>query len=198
MELLPPQIYNLLGAAFIGLLLFVLFLNVFGLPANWLILGVAGLWQWLLPSVWRAGILFWLILVALALIGEALELLLQVLKARKYGSSSSGTFMGMVGAIAGAILLAPLFWGLGAFIGALAGAWLGCFLMELLKGRQLQDALHSAFGTFMGRFLGTVCKTGAGAVMIAVISRQFWANAPQAPEAVEAVLRLLGSGLGAC
>ena len=193
MPFLPVQAYDLLSGAFIALLLFVLFLNVFGLPANWFILGLTVLWQWLLPVAHRPGWLFWLALILLAVIGEALELALQVVKAKKYGSSSSGTFMGMIGAIAGAIFLAPLFWGLGAFLGALAGAWVGCFLMELLKGRSGTEALHSAFGTFMGRFLGTVCKTGVGAVMIAMAARQLRPEiAEDAGEGLMTALAFLG------
>lgn len=192
MAFMPEQVFDLISGAFVALLLFVLFLNVFGLPANWIILGLVGLWQWLLPAGSRAGWVFWLILIALAVAGEILELLLQVAKAKRYGSSSTGTFMGMIGAIAGAIFLAPLFWGLGAFIGALAGAWLGCLLMELLKGRSGAEALHSAYGTFMGRFLGTVCKTGVGAVMIAVTTRQLRPDIPQAPEPVLITLLIFG------
>lgn len=192
MGFIPGQAFDLISGAFVTLLLFVLFLNVFGLPANWIILGLVGLWQWLLPASSRPGWSFWIILGALAVTGEILELLLQVAKARRYGSSSSGTFMGMIGAIVGAIFFAPLFWGLGAFIGALAGAWLGCFLMELLKGRSGSEALHSAYGTFMGRFLGTVCKTGVGAVMIAVAARQMRPEMSPDPESVLVTLLFPG------
>lgn len=193
MGFLPTQAFGLLSGVFLAILLFTLFLNVFGLPANWIILGLVGLWQWLLPANYRAGWFFWLILIALAVIGEILELALQVVKARKYGSSSSGTFMGMVGGIIGAIFLAPLFWGFGAFIGAVAGAWLGCFLMELLKGKNGSEALHSAFGTFMGRLLGTVCKIGVGAAMIAVSARQLWQDVPPDPNPALPAIQFLCS-----
>lgn len=179
MEIWSLPVGGFLTGAFIALLFFVLFLNVFGLPANWIILGLLALWQWLMPDARPAGILLWVVLIGLALIGEALELWLQVSKARKYGSSSSGTFMSMLGAIAGAIFLAPLFWGLGAFIGALAGAWLGCLIMELLKGDPFPKALRSAFGAFLGRFLGTVCKTGIGAAMIVFASKILWPTTQQ-------------------
>lgn len=190
MPFMPDQAVSMLAWAFIGLLCFILFLNVFGLPANWIIIGLVGLWQWMIPASCRAGFIFWFLLAGLALLGEFLELAVQVLKAKKYGSSSSGTFMGMIGAILGAIFLAPLFWGIGAFIGALAGAWLGCFLMELLKGRNFDDALHSAFGTLLGRFLGTVCKTGAGAAMIAIVARRILPEGSSNPD--DLVIALIG------
>ena len=111
MDFLPFPIAYLLAGAFVTLLGFVLLLNVFGLPANWLVLGLAALWKLAYPGASGLDIWFWVMMVGLALIGEALELGMQILKARRYGSSSSGTFAGMIGAIAGAILLAPLFLG---------------------------------------------------------------------------------------
>ena len=162
MDFLPFPIAYLLAGAFVTLLCFVLLLNVFGLPANWIVLGLVALWKMVHPGAANLDVWFWVMMVGLALIGEALELGMQILKAKRYGSSSSGTFAGMIGAIAGAILLAPLFFGLGALIGALAGAWIGCFLMELVKARPVKEALDAAFGAMMGRFLGTVCKCGAG------------------------------------
>ena len=140
-------------------------------------------------------------MVGIALVGEALEMGMQILKAKRYGSSSSGTFAGMIGAIAGAILLAPLFFGLGALIGALAGAWTGCFVVEHLKGRPLREALDAAFGAMMGRFLGTVCKCGAGGAMLALAAGRIWPKLPPqmppafSPEAPTQVLLTLLRGL---
>lgn len=163
----------MLASAFLALLGIVLLLNIFGLPANWLILGLAALWQWLIP--WsHMGILFWVAMFAIAILGEVLETGLQLLKAKKYGSTSSGTWGGMIGAIIGAIVLAPLFFGFGAFLGAMGGAWIGCYLFELLKGRPQGEAWRAAWGALTGRFLGTVCKLGIGAVMIVLIWHQIW------------------------
>ena len=140
-------------------------------------------------------------MVGIAVVGEALEMGMQILKAKRYGSSSSGTFAGMIGAIAGAILLAPLFFGLGALIGALAGAWTGCFVVEHLKGRPLREALDAAFGAMMGRFLGTVCKCGAGGAMLALAAGRIWPKLPPelspafSPEAPTQVFMTLLRGL---
>lgn len=178
---LPPVFGPLMAGIFLSILGLVLLLNIFGLPANWFVLGLVGLWYCAMPSTPGMGPLFWSGMVGLALLGEVLEMGLQVIKARKYGSSSSGTFAGMLGAILGAILLAPLFFGLGAFIGALLGAWSGCFVMELLRGRPTHAAIEAAFGAMVGRFLGTVCKCGIGAAMIALTSHAIWPNAPVLP-----------------
>ncbi|MDD4701464.1 MAG: DUF456 domain-containing protein [Desulfovibrio sp.] len=178
MDFLPFPLASLLAGAFITLLCFVLVLNVFGLPANWVMLGLVALWKMAHPASDSMNIWFWVMMVGLALIGEALELGMQIVKAKRYGSSSSGTFAGMIGAIAGAILLAPLFFGLGALIGAVAGAWIGCFMMEMVKGRPLRESLDAAFGAMVGRFLGTVCKCGIGGAMLALAAGRIWPKAP--------------------
>lgn len=183
--MIPPALAFFLVSGFLSLLGIILVLNVFGLPANWLNLGLIVLWKYAYPDTTQLDFFFFALLISFALLGEALEFGLQIIKARKYGSSSSGTFAGMVGAIAGAILLAPLFFGLGALIGALLGAWTGCFIMEKAKGRPTGEAVDAAFGAMMGRFLGTVCKCGAGGAMLALTARYIWPESPPAGEMVQ-------------
>ena len=198
MDFLPFPLASLLAGAFITLLCFVLVLNVFGLPANWVMLGLVALWKMAHPASESMNIWFWVMMVGLALVGEALELGMQIIKAKRYGSSSSGTFAGMIGAIAGAILLAPLFFGLGALIGAVAGAWIGCFIMEMIKGRPLRESLDAAFGAMVGRFLGTVCKCGIGGAMLALAASRIWPKAPveMLPAAPEGPLQLVMTLVG--
>lgn len=171
----------LLATTFIALLCIVLFLNIFGLPANWIILGLAALWKLAAPDAGNLGFWFWAGMIFFALLGEALELGVQIVKARHYGSSSSGTFAGMIGAFLGAILLAPLFFGLGALLGALVGAWTGCFIMEMSKGRTSAEASKAAMGAMMGRLFGTICKCGTGAAMIALTAHHIWPMEPESP-----------------
>lgn len=202
MDFLPFPFFAIVASAFICLLGAVLALNVFGLPANWIILCLAFLWKLACPGATNLGFTFWKILIFLALCGELLEFFLQIIKARRYGSSSSGTWAGMFGAILGAILMAPLFWGIGALIGALLGAWTGCYLMEITRGRPPREALDAAFGAMLGRFLGTVCKIGIGGAMIVVIASHIWPEAPALPsvpsEEVTIVQHKLPSFFHAC
>ncbi len=172
MDFLPFPFAWLLASGFLALMTFVVVVNVFGLPANCLILGLIVLWNYSHPGTDALGETFWFFVVGLAILGEVLEWGLQAVKAKHHGASSFGTFVAMVGAFAGAILLAPLFWGIGALLGALAGAWLGCFAVEFLKGRGTEQALRAAWGAMLGRLLGTVCKCGVGGCMIALTAKK--------------------------
>lgn len=185
MPIIPPAIAAIIASGFLTLLGFVLLLNIFGLPGNWVLLGLVVLWKYAYPDTAQMGTLFFVMMGGLAVLGELLEMGLQVVKARKYGSSSSGTFAGMIGAVAGAILLAPLFFGLGALLGALLGAWIGCFIMELLKGRPRGEAVEAAFGAMVGRFLGTVCKCGVGGAMLALTGQYIWPEEPVVEQVVQ-------------
>ncbi len=189
---IPYAITSILASGFMALLGFLLFLNIFGLPANWIILGLVGLWAYAYPDAAAMDITFFIILTGLAVLGEVLEFALQVVKAKKYGSSSSGTFAGIVGAIVGAIVMAPLFFGIGALIGALIGAWIGCFVMEKAKGRPTKEAYDAAFGAMVGRFLGTVCKCGVGGAMLAVVGRYIWPEVPAQEHLVYIVTSYFG------
>ena len=175
MEIFPFSFFTCFFASgFLVLLSFVLVLNVFGLPANWIILGLVALWKMLHPAANSFDTVFWILMACLVFLGEVLEWGMQAIKAKNYGASSSGTFVAMLGAFAGAIFFAPLFFGLGALLGALTGAWIGCFCVEMLKGRGLAIAAHAAFGAMIGRFLGTVCKCGIGGCMIALVSQKIF------------------------
>ena len=72
MDFLPFPIAYLLAGAFVTLLCFVLLLNVFGLPANWIVLGLVALWKMVHPGAANLDVWFWVMMVGLALIGEAL------------------------------------------------------------------------------------------------------------------------------
>lgn len=167
--------------AFLFILGLMLLLTVFGLPGNWLMLILVAVWHFVLPIPSTLTLWYWLIVLAIAVVGEVLEFFLQVKQARKYGSSNTGTVGGVIGAIAGAILLAPFLFGIGAFIGAMLGAWCGCFVFELLRGMDTKTAGRAALGAMFGRFLGTVCKLGCGVVIWAITMQYIWPDPKNLP-----------------
>ena len=177
-QLFAQSLALAIAGGFIVLMSLVLLLNFFSLPANWMLIALAAVWKYMSTAAHQMDFGFFTLLVGLALLGELLEFGLLALKAKKYGSSNPGMFAGLVGAVIGAIICAPFLFGLGALLGALAGAWLGCYLMELLvRGGGHEKAVQAAMGALVGRFLGTVCKCGIGAVILTCIARAVWPDA---------------------
>ena len=155
------------------LMLASLLLHLFGLPANWLVLGFAALWAFFVPD--NALTLRILALMgALAVCGELVETLMVHIWGKKYGGSTLGTVVGMVGALIGAILGAPILFGLGALPGALAGAFLGSLAVELARGNVNKEALRAAWGTMLGRLGGTLVKSAIGCAMVVIATPYIW------------------------
>ncbi len=157
---------------FLALLLAVLLLHVFSLPANWILAGLVAVWKMTHPLDMSWG--FVLLLFGVALLGEVLELLAQSYGAKRFGSTGRGNIGGLVGAIAGAILGAPFLFGLGALFGALGGAYAGCWILELGQGRGTAEASHAAWGAFWGKFFGLALKFGLGMGMLALSAVRVW------------------------
>ncbi len=154
-----------LSTFFIVLLAISQLLHILSLPANWLMIGLLGLWAYLHPAD-HMDTTFFAITIGGAVVGEIAEFLAQSQGAKRYGSSGKGNIGGIIGAIAGAIFCAPFFFGLGALFGALGGAWGGCYLVERIQGRDNAEAVRAAKGAMLGRFLGLSIKMGIGIAIL--------------------------------
>ena len=162
-----------LAVGFLAVLLACLGLHVFGLPGNWLLLGLVGVWDFLHPEL-RLGVGVYAVLAGLALLGELVELVAQLVGAKRYGATGRGNVGGFLGAFAGAILGAPFLFGLGALLGAVAGAYLGCYVFERQGGRDGPAARRAALGAFFGKILGFSAKVACGMVMWVTAARVIW------------------------
>ncbi len=167
------MIITFLAILCIALMVAVLFGNLFGLPANWVVLGFAALWTFCVPDT-AMSIAILALMGGLAIAGEVLETLMVHIWGKKYGGSTMGGIGGIIGALIGAIMCAPILFGLGALFGALAGAFTGSLAVELLRGRHNKEALRAAWGTMLGRFGGTMTKTAIGCSMVAVAAPRIW------------------------
>ncbi len=160
-----------------GVIILVLFLlwatNFLGLPGNWVIIAVMGLWKWTHPEI-QAGWWFFLLLIALAGAAELIEFGSQVWGARRYGGSNRGSWGALLGAFAGAILGAPLLLGLGAIVGAVAGAFVGSLIFELWVGRSWAEALTASKGAMWGRVFGLAAKAGLGMLVLSLSVPRVW------------------------
>jgi uncharacterized protein YqgC (DUF456 family) len=93
------------------------------------------------------------VLVAVA---TAVDIVLPVVGARRYGASKAGIWLSVLGLLLGTFLFPPFGFLLGAFAGALAG--------ELMAGRG-RGALRPAWGVFVGTVAGIGLKLAACAVV---------------------------------
>ncbi len=141
-------------------------MTVVRLPGTWLIVAVAvgvGWWSdWQRVALWLVAIL-----ITVAVVGEALELLSSVLMARRAGASRQAAWGGLIGGIVGMFLLSflvpiPL---IGTMVGALLGCFLGATLVELSVRRQLGQGTRVGFFSALGFVLGTVTKMAIALVM---------------------------------
>lgn len=153
-------------------------LVVVGLPGNWLMVFTAFVAQWWYwesaaggdRQIFSVGTL--IAVVALALLGELVELLAGMAGAKRAGATRRGALGALVGGLVGALAATfmipiPV---LGSLLGAVAGAGLGAGALELSGGRNLSESLRSGVGAGVGRFWGTVGKLTAGVAIWLVIA----------------------------
>ncbi len=149
--------------------------HFFGLPGNWLILGISFLLAWS-GHFDKIQINTLLILLALTLFGELIEFLLGVVGAKKYEASNRAIAGSILFGIVGAILGASFFLGVGSIIGAFAGAFIGAVLFELLQGKKIDQAFTSGWGTLLGRVGGSFAKIFIGIVMVIITLSSYFNN----------------------
>jgi uncharacterized protein len=140
---------------------------IFGLPGNFVILGASMLFGWY-GGFQEITVKIIIILIVLALAGELIEFLLGVAGSKKYESSNRAIVGSIIFGIIGAVMGAPFFFGIGAVAGAFAGAFAGAIIVELSQGKNMDEALKSGWGAFIGRVAGTISKGAVGIAMIAV------------------------------
>ncbi|QDT63698.1 DUF456 domain-containing protein [Calycomorphotria hydatis] len=154
--------------------------NVFMLPGNWLVVGLAALWAWQMPFTEYERGFGWGAVIGLGLLaafGEIIEAAASAAGAAKKGGSKRGAALAILGAGVGSILGVavgipiPFF---GPFVGALLGGGLGAFggayLGEIWKGRNQKDSADIGTGAMIGKVLGTLGRMAAGAAIVALLT----------------------------
>lgn len=165
------------AAFFLAVLAVCVLLNLVTLPGNWAMVALVIVWELFYPGP-SLGVMFFVLFIGLALVGELVEFGAQIYGSKKYGSSKTSTAAGVIGAIVGALFGAPFMFGVGAVFGALFGAWGGCYLAERFLRRQPSEvAFRAAQGALVGKFFGMVIKFGIGMAMLALTASHIWPDA---------------------
>ncbi len=149
-----------------------------GLFGNWILLAMAAGYEWLLPDAWHWS-LGWpviAVLLVLAIAGEAMEFLASGIQTRRAGGSRRSAVLSLVGSVAGGVLGAlvalpiPVVGSvIAALLGSVAGALLGGMAGEYSSGGQWRQSMKVGGAAATGRMLGTIGKSVAGGIMIAVL-----------------------------
>lgn len=153
--------------------------NLFSLPGNWILLGMAALFAWLASETGGHGI-GWTtvgIMAGLAVLGEVIEFFAGAAGAAKQGASRRSIVFSLIGGMAGSIggamlgLPVPLVGSvIAALLGGSLGAFAGAYLGEKSIERPHSESMAVARGAFAGRLWGTVGKFAVGAVMLGVMT----------------------------
>ena len=172
-----PWLYYTLALALVAAGFICWLTNLFSLPGNWALVGLAALFAWLVPHEGSRGVAWntvW-ILLALAVVGEIIEFVAGAAGAARRGASRRAIWLSLVGALAGSVagaivglplpLVGPP---IAALLGGAAGAFAGAYLGETWAERTHGHSVAVAKGAFLGRLWGTVGKFAVGAVMLGV------------------------------
>ncbi len=157
-------------------------LSVFRGPGSWLV-AVTALATRLLTDPPLFG--WWLIgaLFAMAVAGEALELLSSVLTAKRVGASRHAAWGGLIGGFAG-----MLFFGLpipppfGLFLGAMLGCFAGSLIGEQIARQKFEQSARVGLMSAVGFAIGTAMKLaivmGMAGLLVGMLIYSTWFAEP--------------------
>lgn len=149
-------------------LLLCLILVPLGLPGTWLMLGVAIVYDILVPSNpigwWALGMA-----TASAVVGEIFEFTVAAKYTAQYGGSRRAGWGAILGGIAGAIIGVPIPV-LGSVLGAFVGSFFGALVAEWTRPESTTtSATRVATGALIGRVVATALKLALAVAMVAML-----------------------------
>lgn len=149
-----------------------LLVSLAGIPGNWLMIGTVAAFDWWYDDrrVIHTGT--WIAVIAIAVLGEMVELLAGAVGARRFGGSrlaSVGALGGgLIGAVCGTVFIpVPLF---GTVIGAALGAFCGATGVELMRGRPHNESVRIGRGAAFGHVTGNLTKFALGCVIWLILA----------------------------
>ena len=157
--------------------------NILGLPGNWVIVATALGCAWWVPETrfWNVNWYIAATILAVALIGEALEFAASAVGTSRLGGSKRGVVLSILGSITGAIVglslgtVVPI---VGNVIASLllgaSGAFAGAILGERWAGKDWNASIEIGGAAFWGRLLGTVGKAVCGTAACGLLLAGLW------------------------
>lgn len=144
-----------------------------GLPGNWLLgIGVCVYAYFKDFSSEQTGglsdISVVLIVLALALISELLEFLVNIFGSKKMSVSNGAIISSLIGGFVGAIIGVPVFL-IGSVIGLFLGVFIGAALYEFFKNKNLKQSLKIALALTFSRAIALFIKAGVTLIMMGLI-----------------------------
>jgi uncharacterized protein YqgC (DUF456 family) len=100
---------------------------------------------------------FLIVMGIITAVVTALDYVLPLFTAKKYGASKYGVWGAVLGMLLGAMFFPPF--------GLLIGAFLGAVGFELIFNEETKQSLKAGLGVFIGIILGIFFKLGASGVM---------------------------------
>jgi uncharacterized protein YqgC (DUF456 family) len=131
-----------------------------GLPGLWLMVA-AVVGYGVLTSFHAIGAATIAVVLALALIGEAIEAWLGFGLARRYGGSKRAGWGALLGGLTGAAVGVPVPV-IGSVIGSLLGSFAGATILEFTASGTGNTALRAGWGALLGRVAATAAKMALG------------------------------------
>jgi uncharacterized protein YqgC (DUF456 family) len=164
---------NLTPIEIAGLSIFILtlcagiFSIIFGIPGTIIILIDVIVYAFI-TGFDKIGIKIILILIAITILAEGLDFVLGISGAARLGITKRVVWISAFGGLAGAMLLTPVFFGLGSVLGVFLGGFACMLMFELLHQSKLKPALRSSYSALLGRVSGTLAKGFCALVMIII------------------------------
>lgn len=159
---------TLLDIFIVSAMVFSVFSNLFGFPGN-ITLAFSSLFYGVTTGFEEYSLTFVLALFGIVIFLEAIEFLLISFTAKKYGSSNWGVSGAIIGGILGAVSGAFVTLVVGTIVGSFLGVFIGAFGFELIKKKNIKNALLAGSGAFLGKIGGISLKMVGAMTMVSWI-----------------------------
>lgn len=145
-----------------------LFSLLFGLPGTFVIVAAALVYAWATGFTTLAwSTIAWLL--ALALVGEGIELVAGAAGAGGQRPSRRVAIAAIAGGLIGGVVGTPILFGIGSLLGALAGAFTGAAVAAASEGGSVDASFRVGLAALHSRLLGFVLKAALAVVMVVLV-----------------------------